>query len=59
MCVCVSVSVYVYSASLLVFVYFCADSGLGPFLQRLKSPSASGPVVLPASRVIRTGHADQ
>lgn len=37
----------------------CANNGLGPFLQCSESPSASGPVVLPASRVIRTGHADQ
>ncbi len=37
----------------------CENSSLGPFRQRLESPRASGPVVLPASRVIRTGHADQ
>lgn len=50
-CVCMSVCVF---AGVSVRI---ADWDL--FLQCSESPSASGPVVLNASRVIRTGHADQ
>lgn len=60
LCMCSQVVMHLHVC---VYVHLCwcvcANSGLGPFLQHSESPSASGPVVLPASRVIRTGHADQ